>query len=137
MVPENLAYALTQVLHNFGAVAVVGSGAFALWTPALPSVREKRLARLVGLGWAVQIASGAGFGAVSYYYYGRLPEIHGVAVAALAIKVACATAGVALALLLQSGGERWPETRRRLSWRALAVLAATALAAAAFLRWFS
>ena len=29
---------------------------------------------LVGLCWALQIASGAGFGAVSYYYYGRLPE---------------------------------------------------------------
>lgn len=81
--------------------------------------------------------SGAGFGAISYYYYGRFPEIHGVAVAALAIKVTCAIAGLALALLLQSRGERWPETRRRLSWRVLAVLGATALAAAAFLRWFS
>ncbi|MGH8725517.1 MAG: hypothetical protein ACREU1_11715 [Burkholderiales bacterium] len=137
MVPENLAYALTQVLHNFGAVVVVGGAAFALWAPALPSVREKRLARLVGLGWAVQIASGAGFGAVSYYYYGRLPEIHGVAVAALTTKVTCAVAGLALVLLLQSRGERWNEPQRKLSWRALAVLAATALAAAAFLRWFS
>lgn len=85
----------------------------------------------------MQIASGAGFGAISYYYYGRLAEIHGVAVAALAIKVACAIAGLALALLLQSRGGRWNESPRRLSWRALAALAATALAAAAFLRWFS
>ena len=134
---ENLAYALTQVFHNFGAVAVAGGAAFALWAPALPSGRDRGPARLVGVGWAVQIASGAAFGAVSYYYYGRLPEIHGVAVAALAIKVTCAAAGLPLALLLHSRGERWTETRRRLSWRALAVLAATALAAAAFLRWFS
>ena len=135
---ENLAYALTQVLHNFGAVVVVGGAAAALWArPALPYAREKRLVRLVGAGWAVQIASGAGFGAVSYYFYGRLPDIHGVAVAALATKVACAAGGLALALLSLSRSERWNEKRRRLLWRALALLAATALAAAAFLRWFS
>lgn len=92
---------------------------------------------LVGLCWALQIASGAGFGAVSYYYYGRLPEIHGVAVAALSTKVTCAAVGLALALLLQSRGQRWNATRRKLCWRGLAALAATALAAAAFLRWFS
>ena len=137
MVPESLAYALTQVLHNFGAVSVVGGAAFVLWVPALPPGREKRLAWLVGLGWAVQIASGAGFGAVSHYYYGRFPEIAGVAVAALAIKITCAIAGLALALLLQSRGERWNETQIRRSWRSLAVLGAAALAAAAFLRWFS
>jgi len=134
---ENLAYALAQVLHNFGAVVVVGGAAFALWAPASPSGSGKQLAQLVGLGWAVQIASGAGFGAISYYYYGRFPEIHGVAVAALAIKVACAIAGLALALLLQWRVEGWPEARRRHSWCALAVLGATALSAAAFLRWFS
>jgi hypothetical protein len=137
MLAENLAYALTQVLHNFGAVVVVGSAAFALWAPALPPGPEKRLARLAGFGWVVQIASGAGISAIGYYYYSRFPEIHGVAAAAFAIKVTCATAGLALALLLQLRGDRWSETRRRLCWRALAVLAATALAAAAFLRWFS
>jgi hypothetical protein len=136
-VAENVAYALAQVLHNFGAVAVVGGAACALWAPDLRSGADKRLVKLVGLGWAVQIASGAGFGAISFYYYGRLADIHGVAVAALALKVACAMAGLAFALLLLSRGERWPETQRRLSWRALAVLGATALAAAAFLRWFS
>ena len=135
--PENLAYALTQVLHNFGAAAVVGGAAFALWAPGRSPPDAKRLARLVSLGWALQIASGAGFGAVSYYYYGRLPEIHAVALAALATKVTCAAGGLALALALQLRGERWNETRRKVCWRVLAVLAATALAAAAFLRWFS
>ena len=137
MPAENLGYALVQVLHNFGAVVVLGGAGFALWTPALTFDRKKRLAQLVALGWTVQIASGAGFGAVSYYHYGRLAEIHGVAVAALAIKITCAAAGLALALFLQSRGERWNEVRRRYSWRALAVLGAGALAAAAFLRWFS
>jgi hypothetical protein len=137
MVPENLAYALTQVIHNFGAAAVVGGAAFALWSPALSPAGAKRLTRLIGLSWALQIASGAGFGAVSYYYYGRLPEIHGVAVAALATKVACATAGLALALLLHARGERWNAAQRNLCWRGLAALAAIALAAAAFLRWFA
>jgi hypothetical protein len=134
---ENLAYALTQVLHNFGAVAVTGGAAFACWAPHLPSDREMRLARLVALGWVVQIASGVGFGTVSYYHYGRLPEIHGVAAAALAIKMTCAVAGLAFAVILRSRGERWNASRRRTSWVALAALAATALAAAAFLRWYS
>jgi hypothetical protein len=134
---ENLAYALTQVLHNFGAVVVVGGAAAALWAPALPYAREKRLVQLVGVGWAVQVASGAGFGAVSYYFYDTLPEIHGVAVAALATKVTCAVGGLALALLSLTRSERWNEKQRRPLWRALALLATTALAAAAFLRWFS
>jgi len=137
MALENLAYALAQVFHNFGAMAVVAGAALALWAPALPSGREGQLARLVALGWAVQIASGASFGAISYYYYGRLPDIHGVAVAALTVKVTCAVAGLAIALLLQQRGQRWNETQRKRAWRALALLAAAALAAAAFLRWFS
>jgi len=137
MALENVAYALMQVLHNFGAVTVVGGAVFALWAPGQPPVREAQLARLLSLGWAVQIASGAGFGGVSYYYYGHLPDIHGVAVAALTTKIACAAAGLSLALLFQLRGARWNEAQRKLSWRALAVLAATALFAAAFLRWFS
>lgn len=134
---ENLAYALTQVLHNFGAVMVTGGAAFALWARELPSARESRLARAVALGWAVQIVSGAGFGAVSYYSYARLPEIHGVAIIALGTKIACAAAGLALSLLVVARQARWTEGRRRLSWGRLTGLAVTALAAAAFLRWFS
>ncbi|MGH8788123.1 MAG: hypothetical protein ACREYA_23960 [Cupriavidus necator] len=137
MVPENLAYALTQVLHNFGAVAAVGGAAFALWASDLRPAREAQLVRLVSLAWAVQVASGVGFGAVSYYYYERLPDIHGVAIAALATKIACAAAGLALALTCQFRAGQWNPTWRALSWRALAALAATALVAAAFLRWFS
>lgn len=134
---ENLAYALTQVLHNFGAVAVLGGAAFALWAHALHAAREAQFVRLVGLGWALQIASGAGFSAVSLYHYGRFADLHAVAAAALAIKIGCAAAGVALVLFVHLRGGRWDEARRKRSWRALAALAATALFAAAFLRWFS
>jgi hypothetical protein len=137
MQPENLAYALAQVVHNFGAVAVVGGAAFALWAGASSSQREAGLARLVGLGWAVQLASGTGLGAVSYYYYGRLPELHPVALAALDIKIGCAVAGLAVALRFHYRAESWNEGRRKLAWQALTALGAAALAAAAFLRWFS
>lgn len=134
---ENIAYALTQVVHNFGAVAVAGGAAFALWASPAAVASQARLARLVSLGWAVQLATGAGFATASYYYYGRLPDIHAVALAALYVKIACAVGGLAIALRLQSRAARWNEVRRKLAWRALATLGATALAAAAFLRWFS
>jgi hypothetical protein len=134
---ENLAYAVTQLLHNFGAVVVAGGAAFGLVTAAMPLAREIQVARLVALGWAVQIASGAGFGAVSYYFYGRLPDLHGVAIAALTIKITCAVLGLTLAIWFQTSAPHWSGAERTRSWRALAALGATALAAAAFLRWFS
>jgi hypothetical protein len=137
MFQENLAYALTQLLHNFGAVAALSGAAFALWARSLPPPREMQLARLVALAWAVQIASGAGFGAVSYYYHGRLPDLHGVAVAALSTKIACAAAGLVLALVFAMRAGRWDQDGRTTSWGVLAALAGIALAAAAFLRWFS
>lgn len=134
MISENLAYALTQVIHNLGAVTVVGGAAFALWVPV---AAPERVARLVGTGWALQIASGAGFGGVSWYYYGQLPDLHAVAAAALAVKIACAAGGLALTLGLALRGHVWAATRRQAAWWALAVLAVTALTAAAFLRWFA
>lgn len=137
MDPQNLAYALTQVAHNFGAAAVAGGAVFARWPARQARETRRRLARLVLAGWALQAASGAGFGAVSYAYYGQFPDIHGIAVAALLTKIACAAAGLVLAavyLKLESG---WPEARRDAVWTGLAALAATALTAAAFLRWFS
>ncbi len=134
---ENLAYALVQVVHNFGAVAVVG-GAFVGLLPAQRETRaQRRLAWLVLSGWAAQAVSGALFGAVSFRYYGALPDIHGVAVAALRIKVACAASGFVLAALLLLRAARWNDVARRRAWQALAALAVIALGAAAFLRWFA
>ncbi|MDH5535562.1 MAG: hypothetical protein OEZ08_08340 [Betaproteobacteria bacterium] len=134
MLPENFAYALTQVVHNFGAVAVLGSAVFALLVPvAVP----ERVARLAAAGWVLQIASGAAFGGVSFYYYGRLPDLHTIAASALAVKLACAAGGLVLTLALAARGRVWAATRRRAAWWAVAALAAAALTAAAFLRWFA
>ena len=89
---HDLAYALDQVVHNFGAVAVTAGSAAARWSQP-PGAARRRLAWLVLSGWAVQAASGASFGTISYLTFGRLPDIHGIAVAALLLKVACAIAG--------------------------------------------
>ena len=82
-------------------------------------------------------ASGGAFGAVSWFYYGRLPDIHGIAIAALLVKMACAAAGFMLAGAYLYSGIGWSERAQKTTWRTLTLLAATALTAAAFLRWFS
>lgn len=134
---QNLAYALVQVAHNFGAVAV-GGGAVAGWLlHRSDAVRPSALMGLVLAGWTMQAASGAGFGVISFAYYGRFPDLHGVAVAALVVKLGCATAGVVLSMLLLKFASAWSAARCRQVWRALVGLAATALSAAAFLRWFA
>ncbi|HUX63968.1 hypothetical protein [Sulfuricella sp.] len=133
---QNLGYALTQVVHNFGASAVVGGPVSSLWLAPRPEL-DRSLAWLVCLGWAAQIASGAAFGAISFYYYGKFPDIGGLAIAALAIKVACAVSGFSLAAFYLLRAARWTTTLRRRIWLMLAGLSATALTAAAFLRWFS
>src|SRR4030067_857263 len=71
-----------------------------------PEIRYK-LAWVMLLGWAVQAASGAGFGAVSFLYYGELPDIHGIAIAALVIKIACAAGGFLLAAVYVRAAARW------------------------------
>uniref|UniRef100_A0ABX1PLQ4 Uncharacterized protein n=1 Tax=Aromatoleum anaerobium TaxID=182180 RepID=A0ABX1PLQ4_9RHOO len=133
---QNLAYALVQLVHNFGAVAVTGSAAAAWWADGRPPA-PRGLAWLALAGWALQAASGAGFGAVSYAWYGRFPELHGIAVAALVVKMVCAASGFLLAAAYLRFAHRWQERRRRDAWRALFALAAAALSAAAFLRWFA
>jgi hypothetical protein len=134
---QNLAYALTQVAHNFGAVAVVGGPLFARWPQRPEEPVRHRLAWLVLVGWVVQGASGAGFGAISYTYYGSFPDIHGIAVAALLLKMGCALMGLTLAVLLLRYAAGWPPQRRDAAWSGLLALGVTALMAAAFLRWFS
>jgi hypothetical protein len=135
---QNLAYALIQLLHNFGAAAVLGGAAAARWllaTMAIPA--RRRLAGLVFAGWLLQAASGAGFGAVSYAYYHQLPDLSGIAFAALLLKMTCAASGALLAATYLARMDRWPPARHDAAWSALVALAATALAAAAFLRWFA
>lgn len=130
---QDLAYAIAQIVHNFGAVAVVGGAVGAL--ARRDAEGQRKLAWLVLAGWLVQAVSGAAFGAISYYYYAKFPDIHGIAVAALIVKVICAALGSILAawqlLVHLSDGTR------RYSWLALSGLGVLALTSAAVLRWFS
>ncbi len=135
---QDLGYALTQVVHNLGAVSVTGGAAAARYlTFSEPQVVQRWLAWLVLAGWAAQGASGTAFGAISYANYGRFPDIHGIAMAALVLKMVCAAAGFSLAALYLVRASSWSAARRQGAWSALFGFALTALTAAAFLRWFS
>lgn len=133
---ENLAYSGVQLAHNFGAVAVVGSSAAATWLIS-DSPAQRRLAQLMALGWIVQVLTGAGFGATSYYFYGKFPDIKGIAIAALVVKILSAITGLFLILHYLAKSSAWDDAKRHVRWRVLFWLAATPLAAAAVLRWFS
>ena len=132
---QNLTYALAQVAHNFGAVAAVGGSLGALKFRGVDSRRW--LARLALAGWAIQALSGAAFGTASYIFYHQFPDIAGVAVAALVIKILCAICGFVLLALYLFRSEHWTVSGMNLAWIASSALTATALTAAAFLRWFS
>ena len=134
---QNLTYALIQVIHNFGAVTVVGTAASALWLVRGNAAVQHRLALLTAMVWAVQAATGALFGASTFYYEGHLPDIHGIAVDALLIKIGCASTGFVLAVAYVKWNSEWAVTKQLLAWRASLTLGAIALSSAAFLRWFS
>lgn len=136
MWPENLAYALTQVMHNFGAAAVLGGAVFVLW-PASRLEDGRKFAWLILVAWGAQIISGGLFGVTSLYYYGETPDLSRIAMTALAVKVVAALTGFLLAAIYLVRGREWDRVRVKRSFQALAALAATALTAAAFLRWFS
>ena len=136
MAAEDLAYALTQVVHNFGAAAVLGGACFALW-PTFRAQHARSLAWLILIAWAAQIASGSMFAAVSLHYYGETPDLSPVAMGALAIKVASAVIGVSLSAYYLYRGRHWEAAPSRRMFGALAALGAIALTAAAFLRWFA
>ncbi|HEY0878580.1 MAG TPA: hypothetical protein VGE10_09020 [Zeimonas sp.] len=131
---ENLVYALVQLVHNFGAVAVTAAPLAARWTARASSAT---LLRLVVVAWAAQIASGASFGATSLHYYGVLPDLGDIARAALVVKVLCAAIGLVLSVILLRRGAQWAQRARERAWLVLAMLGATALTGAAVLRWFS
>lgn len=134
---ENLSYAIVQLVHNFGAAAVVGVAIFALYPAAQPAPIQRRFAWLVGIGWAVQVLSGLGFGVVSYYFYEKLPELNGIAFAALLIKITCAVVSIGLVVMFLRRAANWSVEQRRATWKLFIALGVTALSAAAFLRWFA
>lgn len=151
-------YACVQLVHNLGAAAVVGSPAVAWWLvrekhimpiPAAAGVvdgpattegvigKQRKLAWLVILAWSTQAASGAAFGATTYYLKHELPDPTGVGLAALEIKAACALTGFVLALLYLRAATRWSAQVRLRVWQILFVLGLTAITSAAFLRWYA
>jgi len=134
---ENLFYALTQFVHNFGALAVVAGALVALKLPSDKLVLKKNLAWLVLIGWGAQITSGLIFGGISLYFYGETPDLHSTAQVALIIKVICAGSGFSLALFYIVSAKNWSDKARHRTWYSLTGFGGTALTAAAFLRWFS
>ena len=135
---QNLGYSVIQIVHNFGAVATVGGSIVA--TQFRDSVTRRHLAILVLIGWVTQAVSGATFGMVTYYYYGYFrifPDISGIAVDALGIKMVCATLGILLLSIYLWLGVDWTTQVKNRAWISSSVLAITAISAAAFLRWFS
>ncbi len=148
-----LVYALVQAAHNLGAVAVVASPALALGlrghghtgdagyigdtgnTGHIGGIGiERRLGWTLLAAWALQAASGAGFAAVSYGLKGQLPEVTGVALVALAVKLAATVAGLGLGTFLVR--TRRPAGAPPAAWVAGLAVALVALLAAAPLRWY-
>jgi hypothetical protein len=134
--PENLAYALIQVVHNLGAAALIGGTVFWLWpVPRLEYARA--FAWIVVIAWGTQVASGILFGLTSLYYYGETPDLSAVAMAALMLKACSAAAGSLLGAWYLARGRDWGWEQINRLFQIQAGLAALALTAAAFLRWFS
>src|SRR2546428_2787020 len=131
----SLVYTGVQILHNFGAVAVVGSPAVAWWFARDNPAAQCRLAWLLVIGWAAQGASGAGFGMTSYFLKGQLPEISGVALIALVAKIACVTCGFAVGILYLNMASRWSVGTRLKVWQGMLALAGTEPTTGALFCW--
>ena len=133
---ENFIYTLVQLVHNFGAVAVAGSPVAALWFGRENKIVLQKLTWLMALGLVAQGASGIGFAVTSYTMKGALPEVEGVALTALALKVGCTFVGVVLAGFYLVTGSRWSAVNQLRMWKLMVIMTLTALSAAAFLRWY-
>ena len=132
---QNLLYALIQIAHNFGAVAIVGVSAYGAF---YASGRFKRLLAATQVcAWLIQGLSGGLFGLTTFYYYHHLPDIYGVAVAALVIKVTCVIFGFSLGILYLFKCYKISPFLDVIFWRLTFSLGLIALSSAAFLRWFS
>jgi hypothetical protein len=132
-----LLYACIQALHNLGAVAIVGGGAAALLLARRSPGIQRTLVWVITLGWVNQGVTGTLFGAASYYYDGRLPDIHGIALTALILKLDCDVLGIILGMVYLRFERGWSGAVQRRILGFDFGLGVTALTAAAFLRWFS
>jgi hypothetical protein len=95
------------------------------------------MAHVALIGWVTQAASGATFGMVTYHFYSQFPDISGLAMDALGIKMGCATLGILLLTTYLWQGHRWTELDKNKAWISSSILSITAFSAASFLRWFS
>lgn len=132
---QNLSYSIVQIGHNLGAVLTVGGSIAGIKSRDV--YVEKKLAWATLAGWGVQAVSGTLFGATSFYFYHHFPDISGIALNALIIKMICTTVSLILLTTYLIKSEKWSNRQRFSSWIASLAFAITALSAAAFLRWFS
>lgn len=146
---QNLIYALIQVFHNEGAGAIVALGAYGTWM--VGNRAAPRLALALTLLWGLQGCTGALFGVVTFLYDHHLPDIHGIAVKALILKMLCVICGFSLAFRArklaqvqvagvtgnQPGAGSGLRQQGRLLWPVSLALGMISLGSAAFLRWFS
>ena len=130
-----LVYALVQAVHNLGAVTLVAGPVAALVWQGRSAAVERRLAWTLLAAWGLQAAGGAAFAAASYGFKGQIPEVEGVALAALGIKVAATVAGFGIAAVQLWKG-RAGAPARTAPWIACLLLALVAITAAAVLRWY-
>ena len=131
-----LVYALVQAVHNLGADAVVASPAAALGLRGRSGALERRLAWTLLFAWGLQAASGAAFAATSYGFKGELPEVTGVALYSLVVKIVATVFGFLLAAVLLGVRRLSSPRSRTLAWITCQGLALAALLAAAPLRWY-
>ena len=132
---QNLIYALIQVFHNYGAASIVGLAIYGL--VATRGGPRPGLGLVLAMAWAIQGISGASFGLATYYFHHQLPDIYGVAIAALLIKIACVVLGFLIAASYVIWSKRLSLAAGHFIWIGLTALGVIALNAAAFLRWFS
>jgi hypothetical protein len=133
---QNLIYALDQVIHNFGAAAVIGFSSYGLLRRADKALDQRSVLLALAIAWAVQGVTGVTFGITSLSFYGKLPDIHGVAVFAVTTKIICVVLGFIVAL---AGMRKRPKLPVNTQFHIIVsfALGAVALTSAAFLRWFS
>ena len=133
---QNLIYALNQVIHNFGAAAVIGFSTYGLLRRADNPAAQRSILLALTIAWAVQGVTGVTFGITSLYFYGKLPDIHGVAIIAVTTKIVCVILGLIVAV---AGLRKRSEIPSNYQIHILIsfTLGVVALSAAAFLRWFS
>ena len=131
---ESLVYALIQLMHNIGAAGVIGFSASGVWGRHQQMTTQRRLFFFTGIAWLIQAISGPSFGMASLHFHGSLPDIYGVAVISLGIKITCVVTGLLLTATMFLNRSSGISTAK---FAGQFILGAVALCAAAFLRWFS